>query len=122
MTVDELFEGTMAVLSEDPADNAEFRARCPMLVNGLMLETYGVNQGLRTSKGLDPMTAPPEIASVGEEIPFEIELVSAFRYGLAEKYVFDENDFQKVGYFNSVYAARVNECWRGSRTLISDSY
>ena len=119
MTGTELFDLTMAVLSEDAGDNEEFRGRCVALINHMMGQTFAVNNGLRASKGIPKLAAAPVIAALDDMLPYEDELCSgAFPYGLAEKYVFDENDFQKVGYFNGQYVQGVNAAWRAERGAI----
>ena len=123
MTGNDLFGLTMAVLSEDEGDNAEFKCRCVRLINHLLEQTFAVNNGLRRHKGLERLAETPAIAALGDEVPYEDELVNgAFPYGLAEKYVFDENDFQKVGYFNGLYVRGVNDAWRAEAGPVKRVY
>lgn len=123
MTGQDVFQLTMDILSEAEADNTEFKDRCARLLNHLMRQTFAVNNSLRASKGRDPMTETPQISALTDTMPYEDELCgTAFPYGLAEKYVFDENDFQKVTYFNSLYASAVNDCRRAVSTSVEDVY
>lgn len=112
MTGEQLLKRAAALISE--TDTEDYKEIALIQINILLDETWKQNNRMRKAAGKDEMTARVDLESLGEEIPWEEELVrSALPWGLAAKLFFEEDDNARLSMFNEEFANRLNGCDKG---------
>lgn len=112
MTGEQLLKRAAALISE--TDTEDYKEIALIQINILLDETWKQNNRMRKAAGKDEMTARVDLESLGEEIPWEEELVrSALPWGLAAKLFFEEDDNARLSMFNEEFANRLNACDKG---------
>ena len=123
MTGREIYENALALLFEDEATAGDYNTFALPLLNMLLPELLGVNNQLRIVRGKMPIQEAPSLESLEDTLPYEEELCrSALPFGLACRLVYDDNDLQKVAYFNAAYVNAVNALSQTQAQPVEDVY
>lgn len=121
MTGQQLYQHTLALMFEE--DCEAYAAELVALINILLAEVSPTNNSIRKAKGKQPLSPPPRIASLEEDLPLEEELLlAALPYGLAAKLIYDDNDMNKVGYYQGLYVSAIKEAARLIPSSVKDVY
>lgn len=111
MTGEQLLKRAAALISE--TDTEDYKEIALIQINILLDETWKQNNRMRKAAGKEE-TGRADLESLGEEIPWEEELVrNALPWGLAAKLFFEEDDNARLSMFNEEFANRLNACDKG---------
>ncbi|MBE6887152.1 MAG: hypothetical protein E7484_01880 [Ruminococcaceae bacterium] len=103
MTAKEIYENALALsLSHiDEEDDLSFFA--VRLFNIMLAELFENNNSLRIKKGEKPLVQPAKIASLEEEVNYEIQLYAPMSYALASKLLQAQEETNLAAIYNNQY-------------------
>ena len=123
MTGKEVYKNALALLFEDEAAAGDYNTYALPLLNMLLPELLGVNNQLRVLRGKEALDTAPVLKTLDAPLEYEPELCrAALPFGLASRLVYDDNDLQKVAYFNSAYVNAVNALSQTRPEPVKDVY
>ncbi|MBQ4160534.1 MAG: hypothetical protein IJD83_06335 [Clostridia bacterium] len=108
MTVQELYEAALALLSEQVQRAKSYNIFKIPIVNQIIAECFDINNGIRASEGLTPYTLAemPMMKKEEDVIPYDIRLLRiCMPYGVASLLVIDD-DKSKASVFSEEYNQR----------------
>lgn len=109
MTGEELLKRAGALIGETEME--DYRAIALTHINIMLDDTWKQNNRMRVYAGKEELKTRPQLGGLGEEIPFEEEMVrEAMPYGLAALLYFDEEDNSRLSMFKEEYANRLTAC------------
>ena len=103
MTADDLYGAALALMAESRDRAKGYRDKLVPLVNLLLAGADPAEQALRRARGHPPLAALPRITTDGEELPYQVDLLTeCFPYGLAGMLILDD-DTGKANFFNAMF-------------------
>lgn len=123
MTGQDLIILAISLFGETKDSVSEYTSNAVSYINILLSEAFNVNNSIRKSKKLDVLSSAPVIASIADSITYENELLyQCLPYGLAAKYILEDNDYAKYNAFTQMYTQALNSCQKAEQTPIVDVY
>jgi len=119
MTVQTLFDQTLALINEEPTQYKDILIGC---VNRLLADTHDTNNLILEYHHADPLSAIPVVSALTDEIPCNADLVAAFPYGLASLLIYDDEDLNKVIFWQNQYADALQRAGRAFEEKVQDVY
>ena len=109
MTAKEIYEIGISYIPEIPSDNPDLQRYVVGWLNTMMLETFEVENAIRTWNKEELLVAPQIIKNINEEIVYHDSLtLGAFPYGIASyAFIDDDNDYRS-NKFGQYYVRGVN--------------
>lgn len=121
MTVQEIYEGALALTLETTADNTDFEDFVVVHFNLLLQELFRHNNVARQRNGRKPLLSAPKVTSRSEENPYEWQFDSALVYGLAAKLLTADEHGLESTYLQMYYSA-VNDALPAQFEDVEDAY
>ena len=124
MTVQQLYEAALALLSEDVARAKSYNKFKIPLVNQVIAECFDINNAIRITDGLVPLhkSEMPYMESEEDVIPYDIRLLrECMPYGVASLLVIDD-DKTKATVFSQQYESYKQKCNCATTVEITDVY
>ena len=108
MTVQQLYEAALALLSEQVARAKTYNHFKIPIINQIIAECFDVNNDIRENEGLEPipLSDMPMVETESDIIPYDTRLLRiAMPYGVASLLVIDD-DKSKASVFSEEYNQR----------------
>ena len=107
MTAQQIYELASSFLYEVDGEDADSKKFAVGFLNILLMETFPCEQSIREFRGIEPLTEPPFLTDINQDVPYQPELTRiALPYGLASWYFQEAMDnFQAENYRNKYLAA-----------------
>lgn len=121
MTGTEIFKIAMSLMMDDAEE--DYKPFALTLLNVLLIETFDVNNGLRSWNGLEHLPQVPSMSDLDGVCPYEAQLTgAALPFGLAAKLIFDDGDMNKMATLYNQYVALVNDARKAETGVMLDVY
>ena len=121
MKLQEIYENTLALTLETPADNPDFGQFVVGYFNILLRELFCHNNIARKRNGKPPLAVVPVVSDKHDENPYEWQFDNALIYGLAAKLLTaDEHGLE--GTYLQLYYAAVNGALQAQQEEVEDCY
>ena len=103
MTADDIYGAALALMAESRDKAKGYQDKVIPLTNLLLATAYPAEQALRRARGHPPLAALPKVETEGEELPYQVDLLTeCFPYGLAGMLILDD-DTGKANFFNAMF-------------------
>ncbi|MBQ2898185.1 MAG: hypothetical protein IJE28_00395 [Oscillospiraceae bacterium] len=123
MTVKECYEQAVGFLPENPEENTGMQKYAVSWCNFLLAETFQNENICRKAKKLPQITEIPKVSDMGEEIPYDEEMVRAvFPYGMARWAFRESEDVSGSREYYRLYAVALAEATPVTEEEIEDVY
>ena len=123
MTGQELYETALSLLAAKADEAPEYAPHAVAMVNTLLAQTAGINNGLRRQRGLPPLSELPRIAALSQPLPCEEVLcATALPYGLCAALLPNEQDMQKAVYYHNLFVSALDDLKRCEAGGVVDVY
>lgn len=124
MTVQQLYEAALALLSEQVQRAKSYNHFKIPIVNQIIAECFDTNNAIRIADGLEPLhkSQMPYMTGENDEIPYDIRLLrECMPYGVASLLVIDD-DKSKATVFSQQYESYKAKCSVAVSDEIVDVY
>ncbi len=124
MTVQELYEAALALLSEQVARAKSYNYFKIPIVNQIIAECFDANNSIRVNDGLQPLhkSEMPLVSNEDDVIPYDVRLLrECMPYGVASLLVIDD-DKSKASVFSQQYESYRAKCSSATFEPITDVY
>ena len=123
-TVDNLYDSSLALLSEDRQRVKDYPKFNIALTNQIIAECFEINNTLRKNDGLKPLSKEemPYVTDKDDVIPYDIRLIrECMPYGLAALLVIDD-DKEKCAVFSNQFELLKNKYSKACFEDITNNY
>lgn len=124
MTVQQLYEAALALLSEEVQRAKSYNHFKISIVNQIIAECFDTNNDIRIADGLEPLhkSQMPYMTGENDEIPYDVCLLrKCMPYGVASLLV-NEDDKIKASVFSEQFENKKAECSVAVSDEIVDVY
>lgn len=123
MTVEELFTQTIGIMGLTPANATTYRDSLYAQVNTILGQLFDLENNVRVSKELEPLTEIPSVASDSDVLTYQDEVLKrVVTWGLAQLFALTDDDTIKAGFFGARFAEESYNVMKLEQTEILDVY
>lgn len=119
MTADTMFDRVLALMFSDSSDKSEMTNSYLAILNIILAENYDTENGIRGDS--DPLTEPPIITNLSDEIPYNERITSYMPYGIAGTLV-AEDDMDIAMIYKQKYEKERKACVTARYKGVIDVY
>ena len=119
MTANSIYQNSLALLGEEAGSALRLQLPAPAVISLMAAELFKINNNIRESKGLLPLSEIPSVCELDDELPFEHEVLAAMAYGLAARLIAEEDPGRGMS-FDSHYENKLRSVRKASVKQINE--